>query len=70
MKSQQEMGNAGRFRGVKCVALPQLEQLVEAGDGDDTGGRGSKHKRGRTQKHVVFLARRKTRANVHTLVPS
>lgn len=27
----------GRFRGVKCVALPQLDQLVEAGDSGDTG---------------------------------
>lgn len=44
MKSQQEMGNTGRFRGVKCVALPQLDQLVEAGDSDDTGGT-VKHKR-------------------------
>lgn len=31
------MGNMGRFRGVKCVALPQLNQPVEAGDSDDTG---------------------------------
>lgn len=27
----------GRFRGVKCAALPQLDQLVEAGDSGDTG---------------------------------
>lgn len=54
MKSQQEMGNMGCFREVKCVALPQLDQLVETDDSDDTyrqTQKASAHK----QKECGFL---------------
>lgn len=54
MKSQQEMENMGCFREVKCVALPQLDQLVETDDSDDTyrqTQKASAHK----QKECGFL---------------
>lgn len=37
-------GEPGTLWGVKCVALSQLDQLVEADDSDDTGST-VKHKR-------------------------
>lgn len=30
-------GDGECFRGVKCVALPQLDQLIEAGNSDNAG---------------------------------
>lgn len=54
MKSQQEMGNAGCFREVKCVTLPRLDQLGETDDSDDayiSTQKASAHK----QKEFEFL---------------
>lgn len=56
MKSQQEMGNAGCFREVKCVTLPRLDQLGETDDSDDayiSTQKASAHK----QKEFEFLTR-------------